>query len=288
VIVGGATDDLTEAQAEALAIEAADIGPDYQWEEHPTGAPGTGLLSNVLNFAVTDLDDLVLHWDPDAGITVAPDPDVTAWEDEIAAAIFAVLGGNEPARATDDDRTVIEFTAANSDALQIADALALFQAMHRGEGACIAVNVLQGAGESTLQAVFDCHRASATRDGFSLRLNAAAAGTVIARVTSDGAQIILATVAATKGDWHTIVFAYEDGRATNEYDLRVDGASLATGDSTAAPAATACADPPTLGALATGASNLNGSVQHIVFLDAYPSANQLATLEAYLASVRPA
>jgi hypothetical protein len=100
-LVRGGVDDgtevnRTEAQAEAYAFVAADIGPTLVWREIATNAGGTVTEdSNALQWTPAQLTNLRAWYRGDLGVTLAG-ADVSAWADQSGNGNDLATGGTSP------------------------------------------------------------------------------------------------------------------------------------------------------------------------------------------------
>lgn len=111
-------------------------------------------------------------------------------------------------------------------------------------------------------------------DRFHLVITRSAAGAVVDALTSASS-----VVAPASG---ILVFRYLEGRADNEYDLRWNRTSHASGNSTNAPSASAPAGPLCIGAQWFSEGLLfNGDIPELAMYTRYLSDTEVTQLEAY-------
>lgn len=176
-----------------------------------------------------------------------------------------------------DDTMVIDGVTLTSTALR---------PLHDGSG-CTLIAVINSSNDGR---IIDSQRLSNTRIGIELYYIGQAFGLVVANGGGVAFTINHTTGGVyTYGATYCVVYRYLEGRAGNEWNLRVNGVSAASGDSLSAPSALDATYPLRVGNRAnTGGDPLGGKIAHLSAYSSYKTDDWLAAVaEPYAARWTP-
>lgn len=249
---------------------------ELPWESRAGGVPYNPLTDPVF----------VATWDPASGQNTLVGSDIEILADlkgggRSMTALSATQRPEKVASANLNNRDVARFNGSVNDKIRNTTR-SLFRLWHDGTGVTMIAIYWIGSGDTAV--IWDSNSAGSTPVGATWLHDAGANQRLVARVANGTSAIINFTSAnGTAPPGAQIgVFRYLEGRPGNEYDIRLNGVSRSSGDSTAAPATGDSAFDPTFGAQAGANSfNFDGDLGVVLMAAQYLTDTKVAQVEAW-------
>lgn len=242
-------------------------------------------LGSDAAFAPDSLPDLVAWYRADSLVT-PNGADASAWGDLKSPAInFAqATAEDQPlivaADAGQGGKPSLGFDASNTE-FMVAGAASDWTFLHNLFTVYVAFFSGTGTGNKT---ILDTANGTSVNVGFLMRQDGTNQRATVL-VANGGASVVTVNTASSSclnSARHILGFAYGEGVAPNEYELRLDGAATASGNSSANPAPGEPFGALTLGKLVGASAHFNGNIAEVIIYAARKTTEDMQRIEAYL------